>query len=72
MHNEELSYGLLRLQQLEAETAAQLLQEAPKNGSSEALAEYALQTSFLRGQLAAFNAARAALSTPKDSSEDAQ
>lgn len=72
MHSEELQYGLLRLQQLENETAAQLLNESPKSGSAEALTEYALQTSFLRGQLAAFAAARSALSTPQEPQEDAQ
>lgn len=72
MHSDELQYGMLRLQQLENETAVQMLKESPRNGSSEALADYALQMSFLRGQLAAFAAARTAISTPQDSSEDAQ
>lgn len=58
-----------RITQLEAEIAAQIVAESPKGGSAESLTDYALQMSYLRGQLDACRALRTVLFTPTTNEE---
>lgn len=68
-YSSELALPLCRIAELEGQYAAMLLAAAPRDGSSTGLTDYALQTQFLRGHLAALAALRELLTTPQ-STED--
>ena len=67
--DDSLDFTLYHLGSLEQAYAAQLLSAAPKDGSAQGLADFAIQTQFLRGHLAALAALRELLTSPTQSEE---
>lgn len=67
--SDELALTLHQIGQLEQAYAAQIIAAAPKDGSTQSLTDYAIQTQYLRGHLAALAALRELLITPAQPEE---